>query len=55
MALNDFEMPAGMVMDEATAIVLVIRKIRGKITPEVIAKADATIEEWFGEPASVMV
>ena len=43
------------VMDEATAIVLVIRKIRNKITPEVIAKADATIEEWFGEPASAMV
>ena len=41
------------VMDEATAIVFVIRKIRDKITPEVIAKADTTIEEWFGEPANV--
>jgi len=35
------------VMDEATAIVLVIRTVRDKITPEIIAKADATIAEWF--------
>lgn len=41
------------VMDEATAIVLVIRKVRDKITPEIIAKANATIAEWFDEPASV--
>ncbi len=41
------------VMDEATAIVLVIRKVRDKITPEIIAKANATIVEWFDEPASV--
>lgn len=41
------------VMDEATAIVLVIRKVRDKITPEIIAKANATIAEWFDETASV--
>ncbi|MBO7446298.1 MAG: DUF1232 domain-containing protein [Bacteroidales bacterium] len=41
------------VMDETTAIVLVIRKVRDKITPEIIAKANATIAEWFDEPASV--
>lgn len=41
------------IMDEATAIVLVIRKVRDKITPEIIAKANATIAEWFDEPASV--
>ena len=40
------------VMDEATAILVVIRKVRDKITPEVIAKADATIAEWFDEPES---
>lgn len=41
------------VMDEATAIVLVIRKVRDKITPEIIGKANATIAEWFDKPASV--
>ena len=41
------------VMDEATAILVVIRKVRDKITPEVIQKAEATLAEWFDEPESV--
>ena len=37
------------VMDEATAILVVIRRVRDKITPEIIMKAEATLAEWFNE------
>lgn len=37
------------VMDEATAILVVIRRVRDKITPEIIMKAEATLAEWFDE------
>ena len=42
------------VMDEATAILVVIRKVRDKITPEIIQKAEATLAEWFDEPVDVV-
>jgi len=42
------------VMDEATAILVVIRKVWDKITPEVIQKAEATLAEWFDEAADVV-
>lgn len=41
------------VMDEATAILVVIRRVRDKVTPEIIQKAEATLAEWFDEPESV--
>ena len=41
------------VMDEATAILVVIRKVSNNITPEIIQKAEATLAEWFDEPESV--
>jgi len=42
------------VMDEATAILLVIQKVRDKITPEVIAKAEATLAAWFDKSDEVV-
>ena len=41
------------VMDEATAILVVIRKVSNKITPEIIQKAEETLSEWFDEPETV--
>lgn len=41
------------VMDEATAILIIIRRVRDKVTPEIIQKAEATLAEWFDEPESV--
>lgn len=41
------------VVDEATAILVVIRKVRDKITPEIIQQAEETLSEWFDEPGSV--
>ncbi len=41
------------VMDEATAILVVIRRVRDRVTPEIIQKAEATLAEWFDEPESV--
>lgn len=43
------------VMDEATAILVVIRRVRDKITPEIIMKAEATLAEWFNESESESV
>ena len=37
------------VMDEATAILIIIRRVRDKVTPEIIQKAEATLAEWFDE------
>lgn len=37
------------VMDEATAIFVVIRKVSNNITPEIIQKAEATLAEWFDD------
>lgn len=41
------------VVDEATAILVVIRKVWDKITPEIIQQAEETLSEWFDEPESV--
>ena len=34
-------------VDEAAAILFVIKKIHDKITPEIEAKADATLDGWL--------
>lgn len=36
------------VLDEGAAILYVFNKIKGKITPEINAKVEATLNEWFG-------
>jgi len=43
------------VMDEATAILLVIQKVRDKVTPEVIMKAEVTLAQWFDKRESAPV
>ena len=40
-------------VDEGAAVVFVIKKIHDKITPEIEAKADATLDGWFKTEASV--
>lgn len=42
------------VLDEATAIIIVIKKIYNRITPEIISKAETTLSEWFDEPVGVV-
>lgn len=34
-------------MDEAAAVLFVVKKVRDKITPEIEAKTDATLNSWF--------
>ena len=34
-------------VDEAAAVVFVIKKVHDKITPDIEAKADATLDGWF--------
>ncbi len=36
------------ILDEGAALIYVYKKVSEKITPEINAKADATIQEWFG-------
>lgn len=36
------------VLDEGAAVLYVYRKIRSRITPEINARVDATLDEWFG-------
>lgn len=36
------------VLDDGVAILYVYKKIKDKITPEINAKVDATLNEWFG-------
>lgn len=36
------------VLDEGVAVVYVYRKVKDKITPEIKAKAEAKLDEWFG-------
>lgn len=36
------------VLDEGAAMFFVYRKIKDKITPEINAKVDTTLDEWFG-------
>lgn len=36
------------VLDEGAAMLYVYKKIRDKITPEINAKAEDTLNEWFG-------
>lgn len=43
------------VLDEGAAIIYVYKKIKEKITPEINAKVDATLDDWFGVEYSNMV
>lgn len=36
------------VLDEGAAVIYVYRKIKEKITPEINAKVDSTLDDWFG-------
>lgn len=36
------------ILDEGAAVIYVYQKIREKITPEINARVDRTIQEWFG-------
>lgn len=36
------------VLDEGAAILFVYKKIKSRITPEINAKVEATLNEWFG-------
>lgn len=36
------------VLDEGVAVVYVYRKVKDKITPEIKAKAESKLDEWFG-------
>lgn len=36
------------ILDEGVAVLYVYRKIRDRITPEINARVDATLDEWFG-------
>lgn len=36
------------VLDEGAAVLFVYKKIKNKITPEINAKVDSTLNEWFG-------
>ena len=36
------------VLDEGAAVLYVYKKIKGKITPEINAKVEDTLNEWFG-------
>lgn len=36
------------VLDEGAAVLFVYKKIKDKITPEINAKVDSTLNEWFG-------
>ncbi len=36
------------VLDEGAAVLYVYKKIKGKITPEIEAKVEHTLNEWFG-------
>lgn len=37
------------VMDEAAAVLFVIKKVNDKITPKITAKTEATLDSWFKE------
>ena len=36
------------VLDEGAAVLYVYKKVKERITPEINAKADDTLDEWFG-------
>lgn len=43
------------VLDEGAAMIFVYRKIKDKITPEINAKVDATLDEWFGIEQNTLI
>ncbi|MDM8269704.1 YkvA family protein [Barnesiella viscericola] len=36
------------ILDEGAAVLYVYKKIKGKITPEINAQVDETLDQWFG-------
>jgi uncharacterized membrane protein YkvA (DUF1232 family) len=36
------------ILDDGVALLYVYRKIKERITPEIDAKVEATLDEWFG-------
>ena len=38
------------ILDDGVAIFFVYKRIKNKITPEIKAKVEATLDEWFGVP-----
>ena len=43
------------VLDEGAAVIYVYNKVKDKITPEINAKVDATLDEWFGVDPDILV
>lgn len=43
------------VLDEGAAVAFVYKKIKEKITPEIMKKVNSTLNEWFGEKAETTV
>ena len=41
------------VLDDAAVAALVIKKIQNKITPEIEAAVEATLDEWFGAAPAI--
>lgn len=41
-------------VDEAAAVLFVVKKISSKITPEIEAKADATLDGWFAKRSAAI-
>ena len=42
------------VLDDGAAILFVYRKIKGKITPEIMMKVEDTLNEWFGAEYEIL-
>ena len=42
------------VLDDGVAMAYVYKRIRDKITPEIDAKVDATLNDWFGVEYAVI-
>ena len=42
------------VLDEGAAVLYVYRKIKDKITPEINAKVESTLDSWFGTEYEVV-
>lgn len=42
------------VLDDGAAILFVYRKIKDKITPEIMMKVEDTLNEWFGAEYEIL-
>ena len=41
-------------LDEGLAVLYVVKKVQNKITPEIDAKVEETLNDWFGEGETTM-